>query len=95
MTNKLKYFIGNWKMFGNLGSFKIVDKINKFTHKNNKLNKKKIILCIPATLIHYFNKKLKSKYISLGAQNCHHNNHYGAFTGSINAKMIKNSTSSS
>jgi len=90
MTNKLKYFIGNWKMFGNLGSFKIVDKINKFALKNNKLNKKKIILCIPTTLIHYFNKKLKSKYISLGAQNCHHNNHYGAFTGSINAEMIKN-----
>ena len=90
MTNKLKYFIGNWKMFGDLESFKIIDKINKFTYKHKKLNKKNIILCIPTTLIHYFNNKLKFKYISLGAQNCHHNDGYGAFTGSVNAKMVKN-----
>jgi len=91
MTNKLKYFIGNWKMFGDLESFKIIDKINKFTYKHKKLNKKNIILCIPTTLIHYFNNKLKFKYISLGAQNCHHNDGYGAFTGSVNAAMLRKS----
>ena len=32
MTNKLKYFIGNWKMFGDLGSFKIINKVNEFSH---------------------------------------------------------------
>ncbi len=40
MTNKLKYFIGNWKMFGDFGSFKIISKINQFSHKYEKLNKK-------------------------------------------------------
>ena len=89
MTNKLKYFIGNWKMFGDFGSFKIINKINQFARKHNKSNKYKIILCVPNTLIHYFNKKIKSKFISLGAQNCHHYEGYGAFTGSVNASMLK------
>jgi triosephosphate isomerase len=89
MTNKLKYFIGNWKMFGDFSSFKIIHKINQFGHKYQKLNRKKIILCVPNTLIHYFNKKLKSKFISLGAQNCHYHEGYGAFTGSVNASMLK------
>ena len=43
MTNKLKYFIGNWKMFGDFSSFKIIHKINQFSHKYRKLNIKKII----------------------------------------------------
>jgi len=30
MTNKLRYFVGNWKMFGDLGSFQIIRKINQF-----------------------------------------------------------------
>ena len=58
MTNKLKYFIGNWKMFGDFGSFKIVSKINQYSYKYQKSNKKKIILCVPNTLIHYFKKNL-------------------------------------
>ena len=58
MTNKLKYFIGNWKMFGDFGDFKIVRKINKFSYQSRKrLKKKKIILCVPNTLIHFFKKK--------------------------------------
>ena len=89
MTNKLKYFIGNWKMFGDFGSFKIVHKINQFSQNQKKLYKRKIILCVPNTLIYFFSKKLKSKYISLGVQNCHHNQNYGPFTGSINASMLK------
>ena len=53
------------------------------------LKKKKIILCVPSTLIHFFNKKLKSKFISLGVQNCHYHQGYGPFTGSVNASMLK------
>ena len=34
---------------------------------------------------------IKSKYTLLGAQNCHHHNEYGPFTGSVNASMIKKS----
>jgi triosephosphate isomerase (TIM) len=89
MTNKLKHFIGNWKMFGNFGSFKIVDKVNRFVNIYEKNHKIKIVLCVPNTLIYFFNKNLKVKKISIGAQNCHHNEVAGPFTGSINANMLK------
>jgi len=89
MTNKLRYFIGNWKMFGNFSSFKILHKINQFNIKSKKQPKKKIVLCVPNTLIHFFKNKLKSKSISLGAQNCHHHQGYGPFTGYTSALMLK------
>ena len=89
MTNKLKYFIGNWKMFGDFSSFKIIKRINEFSHKDEKANKKKIVICVPDTLIHYFTKKLKSKSIFLGSQNCHHKENFGPFTGSVNPSMLK------
>ncbi len=89
MTNKLKYFVGNWKMFGDFTSFKTVNKINQFSRKYKKLHKNKIILCVPNTLIFFFNKKLQSKNISLGAQNCHYYQNYGPFTGSVNSQMLK------
>ena len=90
MTNKLKYFIGNWKMFGDFSSLKNIYQIHRFCVKFNRIHKKnKIILCVPNTLIYFFTKKLKSKFISIGAQNCHHHQTYGSFTGSINASMLK------
>jgi len=57
MTNKLKYFIGNWKMFGDFGSFKIINKINIFSYRYRNISKKKIVFCIPNTLIYLFKKK--------------------------------------
>ena len=89
MTNKLKYFIGNWKMFGDFSSFKIIQKLNKYIYKSKNLGKKKIVLCVPNTLIHFYKKKLRSRLISLGAQNCHFHEGYGAFTGSVSATMLK------
>ena len=89
MTNKLRYFIGNWKMFGDFGSFQIVNKINQFNFRTRKQLKKKIILCVHNTLIHFFKKKLKSKFISLGVQNCHYHQGYGPFTGSVSSSMLK------
>ncbi len=90
MTNKLKYFIGNWKMFGDISDFKIIQSINKFSNKSrNLIQKKRIVLCIPNTLIYNFKKKLRSKSISIGAQNCHYNQTNGPFTGSVNARMLK------
>ena len=38
MTNKLKYFIGNWKMFGDFSSFKIIYKINQYIYKEKNFN---------------------------------------------------------
>ena len=47
MTNKLKYFIGNWKMFGDFGSIKIIYQIHRFCIRFNKYHKKnKIILFV-------------------------------------------------
>ena len=92
MTNKLKYFVGNWKMFGDFSDFKIVQKINKFSYNTKKIrNNKKIILCVPSTLIHYYKSRLSNKHISLGAQNCHHHDNYGPYTGSLSSLMLKKS----
>ena len=90
MTNKLKYFIGNWKMFGDIGDFKIINRINQYGKKSKMLfNKNKLILCVPNTLIYYFKEKLRSKFISLGVQNCYHQEGYGPYTGSVSAEMLK------
>ena len=89
MTNKLIHFIGNWKMFGDFSSIKIIQKLYRFIYNSKNLQtKNKIVLCVPYTLIHFFIKKSKSKFISFGAQNCHHQTH-GAFTGSVSASMLK------
>ena len=91
MTNKLKYFIANWKMFGHFGSIKIIYQI-QLLYKKFRLHKRKnkIIFCVPSTLISHFSKMLKSKSIIIGAQNCAHYENYGPFTGSISAAMLRN-----
>jgi len=89
MTNKLKYFIGNWKMFGDFSSFKIINKIYKFSQKTKKTYKIKIVFCIPSTLISSFKNKIKKNFLFFGAQNCHYFENYGPYTGSINANMLK------
>tara|TARA_Y100000590_G_scaffold449462_1_gene587601 strand:+ start:458 stop:1216 length:759 start_codon:yes stop_codon:yes gene_type:complete len=89
MTNKLKYFIGNWKMFGDFNSFKIVHKINQYAKKHKNSKNLKIVLCVPNILIDFFQKKLKQKFLSIGAQNCYHEEGYGPFTGAVSAVMLK------
>ena len=90
MTNKLKYFIGNWKMFGDFSSLKIIYQIHQFCSRYRKhFKKNKVILCVPSTLIYFFTNQLKSKFISIGAQNCHHHQMYGSFTGSVSASMLE------
>ena len=85
MTNKLRYFIANWKMFGHLNSVNSLDKVINFKKKNKKAKNLKIIYCPPFTLIHPFVQKLNKT----GAQNCSFGSNYGPPTGSINAMMIK------
>ena len=89
MTNKLKYFIANWKMYGHLKSLKSLNKVIKFQKKNIKAKKIKIVYCPPFTLLHPFVQKFKNSNIKTGAQNCSFESKYGPPTGSINAKMIK------
>tara|TARA_B100001175_G_scaffold66282_1_gene54350 strand:- start:503 stop:1255 length:753 start_codon:yes stop_codon:yes gene_type:complete len=88
MTNKYKYFVANWKMFGDLKSLNTLNRVLKLK-KSIKFDKAKIIYCPPYTLLESFNKKLKSTKIDIGAQNCHPLDEYGPFTGSINSKMVK------
>ena len=89
MTNKYMYFIGNWKMFGGLKSINSLHKVLKF-FKNFKKNKSiKIIYCPPSTLIRPMSKKLVNSNIEVGAQNCHEQEKWGAFTGSVNSAMLK------
>ena len=89
MTNKYKYFVANWKMFGDIKTINSINKVIKIS-KSRKFNKAKIIYCPPYTLINNFVQKLKKTKIYVGAQNCHHSPSNGPFTGFINSKMIKN-----
>jgi triosephosphate isomerase len=91
MANNMRYFIGNWKMFGIPKSISILDKINKFAKSDKKFNKKyEIIITPPHTLIQSYSKFFFKKKISIGAQNCYHKDNFGANTGSISPLMIKN-----
>ena len=82
------YFIANWKMYGNTGDIVKSTSVIKLAN-NKKFKNHKIIYCPPYTLLSAFYKKVKNSNIFIGAQNCHSNSDYGAFTGSINAKLIK------
>ena len=89
MTNKYMYFIANWKMYGGLNSLNSLHKVIKFFKTFKKNKQIKIIYCPPSTLIRPMSKKLNKSNIEVGAQNCHENMSYGAFTGSINSIMLK------
>jgi len=89
MTNKYMYFVANWKMYGNLSSLNTLDKVIKFS-KSKEIKKGRLIYCPPYTLINSFSKKFKNCQIGIGGQNCHESESYGAFTGSVNSRMLKN-----
>jgi triosephosphate isomerase len=89
MTNKYMYFIANWKMFGDLRTINSIDRVIKFL-KTNKKSKFRLVYCPPNTLIRPLSKRLQKTSIEVGAQNCHESENYGAFTGQVNSKMLKN-----
>jgi len=88
MTNKYKYFVANWKMFGDIKTINSINKVIKIS-KSRKFNKAKIIYCPPYTLLNSFVNRLKKTQINVGAQNCHHSISNGPFTGFVNSQMIK------
>ena len=91
MANNIRYFIGNWKMFGVPKSITILDKVNKFVKSDKKFNKKyKVIITPPHTLIQSYAKFFLNKKISIGAQNCYHKDGFGSNTGAVSSLMIKN-----
>ena len=89
MTNKYMYFIANWKMFGDLRTLNLLDSVIKFS-KKNKNTKFRIVYCPPNTLIRPMSKRLKKTRLEVGAQNCHESENFGANTGYVNSKMLKN-----
>ena len=90
MANNMRYFIGNWKMFGIPKSISILDKVNKFVKSDKKYNKRyKVIITPPHTLVQSYAKFFLNKKISIGAQNCYYKDNFGANTGAISSLMIK------
>jgi len=87
MTNNM-FFIANWKMFGDIKSINSTKKVIKLS-KNKKYKKARIVYCPPYTLLDKFIRISKKSKIEIGAQNCHHSQNPGPFTGSINTDLIK------
>ncbi len=88
MTNNNMIFIANWKMHGEKSHISGINKTINFI-KKSKNKKKQIIYCPPFTLISLIKNKVKNTQIKVGAQNLYQINDYGAFTGSVNSKLIK------
>ena len=90
MANNMKYFIGNWKMFGVPKSITILKAVNKFVKSDQNFNKRyKAIITPPNTLIESYAKFFLNQKIYIGAQNCYHKDNFGAHTGSVSPHMIK------
>jgi triosephosphate isomerase (TIM) len=85
----MKYFIGNWKMFGVPKSISILNKINSFRAKDKNKNKYSVIITPPYTLLESFAKFFKNKKIKIGSQNCYEKEQFSSNTAAISPHMIK------
>ena len=85
----MKYFIGNWKMFGVPKSINILDKINSFHKKDKNRKKYRVIFTPPFTLIETYAKFFKNKKILIGSQNCYQKDRFSSNTAAVSPYMIK------
>ncbi len=85
----MRYFIGNWKMFGVPKSVSILNKINSYHSKDKNRNKYRIIITPPYTLIESYSRYFKNKRISIGAQNCYQKEQFSSNTAAVSPYMIK------
>jgi triosephosphate isomerase len=85
----MRYFIGNWKMFGVPNSLNILNKINLFHSKDKNRNKYRVIITPPYTLIESYAKYFKNKKISIGSQNCYQKDQFSSNTAAVSAYMLK------
>ena len=85
----MRYFIGNWKMFGIPKSINILNKINSFHTKDKNRSKYRVIITPPYTLIQSYAKYFKNKKILIGSQNCYQKDYFSSNTGAISPYMIK------
>jgi len=89
----MRYFIGNWKMFGIPESISILNKINTFINSDKNSKKYRVVITPPYTLLESFSKFFTNKKIIIGSQNCYQKDFYSSNTGAISAYMIKKSNS--
>ena len=61
----MKYFIGNWKMFGIPKSINILNRINSFYSKDKNKNKYKVVITPPYTLIETYSRHFRNKKINI------------------------------
>jgi len=85
----MRYFIGNWKMFGVPKSINILNKINTFNLKDKNRNKYRVIITPPYTLIETFSKYFKNKKISIGSQNCYQKDQFSSNTAAVSPYMLR------
>ena len=85
----MRYFIGNWKMFGVPKSIGIINKINSYYSKDKNRNKYRVIITPPYTLIESYSKYFKNKQILIGAQNCFQKEKFSSNTAAVSPHMIK------
>ena len=85
----MKYFIGNWKMFGVPKSINIIKKINFFHLKDKNRKKYRIIITPPYILLETFSKYFKNKKILIGSQNCYQKDRFSSNTAAISPYMLK------
>ena len=85
----MRYFIGNWKMFGIPKSINILNKINKFNSKDKNRNKYRVIITPPYILIESFSKYFKNKKISIGSQNCYQKDQFSSNTAAVSPYMLR------
>ena len=64
----MRYFIGNWKMFGVPKSISILNKINSYYSRDKNRNKYRAIITPPFTLIESYAKYFKNKKILIGVK---------------------------
>jgi triosephosphate isomerase len=85
----MRYFIGNWKMFGVPKSINILNKINSFNSKDKNRNKYRVIITPPYTLIESYSKYFKNKKISIGSQNCYQKEQFSSNTAAVSPFMLR------
>ena len=85
----MRYFIGNWKMFGVPKSINILNKINSFHSKDRNRNKYRVIITPPFTLIESYSKYFSNKKILIGAQNCYQKEQFSSNTAAVSPYMLR------
>ena len=85
----MRYFIGNWKMFGVPKSINILNKINYFYSKDKNRQKYRVVITPPYTLIQTYAKYFQKKKIFIGSQNCYQKDQFSSNTAAISPFMIR------